>query len=359
MRRALAALAALLLAVGAAKAETRLYTFACDDPPAELLRTAAAVAEGDVTVTLTFGGDCTLGGDSSGAKRFAGVIDANGPEYPLANLRFLFDTDDLTMVNLEGVLSDRALTKADKTYTFLGRAEYAAILSLGGVECVSLANNHALDYGEAGRRDTVGALQAQGVAYCDGETVTVLEKDGVRVGFTASGTRFDETAYLKQTQALDAVGCSAVVHFMHMGAEYADTLTAAQTAAARFLSEHGAALVVGCHPHVAQGLAVYGSTTVAFSLGNCVFGGNADPRDYDACLLRATLHFTDGVWTGEQVTLWPITISGNASSNDYQPRPLAGADAERVLGKIQATTDFTLAPFTDGLGAVQPAVNRR
>jgi len=359
MKRALAALAALLLFTGAAAAETRIYTFACDDPPAELLQTAMAVTEGETEVRLTFGGDCTLGGDGSGARRFAKAIRANGPEYPFANLLTLFANDDLTLVNLEGVLSDRNLPRADKEFTFKGKPSYAAILTLGSVECVSLANNHALDYGAAGKRDTVTALETENVAYCDDTAVTVLEKDGVRVGFTASGLRFDRDAYLRQVEALAAVGCTAIVHVMHMGVEYADALSAAQVSTARFLAEHGAALVVGHHPHVVQGLAVYGNTTVAYSLGNCVFGGNDDPRDYDACLLSATLRFTDGTLESQQVSLWPISVSGSAKSNDYQPVLLSGGDARRVLAKMQETSDFTLSPFTDGQGALQPAVETR
>ncbi len=355
MRRALAlatALTALLWSFAAA-AETDVYTFSADDPPAELLWTVMTVVQGEADVTLTFGGDCTLGGQGAGGRRFAATVEAGGYAYPFANLFGLFASDDLTLVNLEGVLSDRRTGRADKEFTFIGRPEYAGILSLGSVECVTLANNHALDYGAAGKRDTVEALLSQGVSYVDDQTVTVLDKDGVRVGFTASGLRFDADAYLAQVAALKSVGCAAIVHVMHTGREYADTLTAAQQSTARFVAEHGAALVVGHHPHVVQGVGVCGRTPVVYSLGNCVFGGNTDPSDYDACLLSATLRFTDGALTGESLTLWPIGISGNAKSNDYQPRLLTGADAERVIAKMQATSTVTLAPFVEGVGAVQ------
>jgi poly-gamma-glutamate synthesis protein (capsule biosynthesis protein) len=185
------------------------------------------------------------------------------------------------------------------------------------------------------------------------ESVTVLVKDGVRVGFTASGLRFDEDAYLAQVAALESVGCAAIVHVMHTGGEYADTLTAAQRSTARFVAEHGASLVVGHHPHVVQGVGVWGRPPVVYSLGNCVFGGNTDPSDYDACLLSATLSFADGALTGESLALWPISVSGSARSNDYQPRLLTGADAERVIAKMQETSTITLAPFEEAVGAAQ------
>lgn len=357
MTRALAALLALLIAPCAALAETRVFTFPWQSPPAALTATAMAVAEGETVVTLTFGGDCTLGGTPfGGARRFASHMEAKGYAYPFSGLAALLRTDDLSLVNLEGVLSDQSLKRVKKQYNFKGKTDYAAILTEGGVECVTLTNNHTLDYGEAGYRDTTAALDSAGVAYVDDAHGVVLEKNGVRVGFTASGLRFDEKAFLAHAAQLRALGCTAIVHVMHMGEEYADTLTAGQTRAARFVAENGALLVVGHHPHVAQGLAVIGQTTVAYSLGNCVFGGNTAPRDYDAYLLRATLRFTDGVPTQSQATLWPIRISGAKGQNDYRPVLLTGEDAGRVLDKAQATSSFTLAPFVDGQGAMQAPV---
>lgn len=363
MLRRLAApalLAAVLLWNIHAAAETRIYSFPYDQPPAELAYSVMAVVEGQTEVRLTFGGDCTLGGDAGGGeKRFARAIKAKGYAYPFGGLASLFTADDLTLVNLEGVLTDRDLPMADKRFRFKGSTAYTAILTEGGVECVSLANNHTLDYGAAGYRDTVEALQGAGVACVDADYVTVLEKDGVRVGFTGSGFSLDREQYGLQVQALRALGCVALVHVMHLGEEYAGHLTAGQRNTAQYLADNGVALVVGSHPHVAQGLAVVGRTGVLYSLGNCVFGGNADPSDYDACLLSATLRFTDGVAESAQLTLWPIRVSGSKRSNDYRPVLLAGADAARVLQKMQQTSGFPLAPFLEGEGAVQAAIDLR
>ncbi|HNX61145.1 MAG TPA: CapA family protein [Candidatus Limiplasma sp.] len=357
MRRALAVLVAAVLLGAPAIAETKIYTFPYTQPPAALNDTAHTVAEGETDVVLTFAGDCTLGGERAGGKRFAGVMEKNGYAYPFANLQGLFDSDDLTMVNLEGVLSDERSDKVRKKFNFIGKPEFAEILTQGNVECVTLANNHALDYGERGKRDTVSALTAKAIAYCDEQNVTILEKDGVRIGFTASGLQLNRDTYLKQAQALKALGCAAIVHNMHTGEEYADTLTPNQQRTAEFLSDNGAALVVGHHPHVAQGIALYGKTYVAFSLGNCVFGGNSDPDDYDACVLRATLRFRNGTLASETIVLWPIRVSGTRGRNDYQPVLLSGEDAKRVLDKMQKTSAFPLNPMVDGQGAVQPTAN--
>ena len=341
-------------------AAATVYTFPYDEPPKALTDTVMAVVEGETDVRLTFGGDCTLGGEASGsAKRFARFIAAEGYAYPFANLRPLFAADDLTLVNLEGVLSERDLPRVRKQYNFKGATGYTAILTEGSVECVSLANNHALDYGAAGKRDTVAALTAAGLAFVDDTYVTVLEKDGVRVGFTGSGLQLNRDRFLAQAKALRDLGCGALVHVMHTGVEYADAPTAGQIATARFLSENGVALVVGHHPHVAQGLATFGRTLVAYSLGNCVFGGNTDPRDYDAYVLGATLRFTDGIAERLDATAWPIRVSGAKRNNDYQPMLLTGKEAERVFRKILASSGANAAPITMGDGALQAGLDLR
>lgn len=361
MRRWMAALAAcwLLALAGVATAETSLTCFPEDEPPQELLDTAMAVAQGDTVVTLTFGGDCTLGGEGAGARRFAKLIGENGDAYPFANLLPLFSRDDLTLVNLEGVLSDRTLSKVHKKFNFIGATAYTRLLTAGGVECVTLANNHALDYGRAGKRDTEAALTAAGIAWCDGATLAVLDKDGVRIGFTGSSMAMDEARYAAQVATLKELGCTAIVHVMHAGQEYVSQPTGTQRRIAAVAAQAGAALVVGHHPHIVQGLEQLGNTVVAYSLGNCVFGGNTTPSDEDAYLLQATLHFTDGVLVTSQMTLWPIRITSASSGNNYQPVLLAGEDAARVIDRIQRVSGMALAPFVDGQGAVQPEIDWR
>ena len=97
------------------------------------------------TVRVTFLGDCTLGGESRlrGSRYgFVQTVKDNGYGWPFRNLTALTANDDLTVANLEGVLSDRdTLEKEDKEYNFLGRADYTEILKQGSVECVTLANN--------------------------------------------------------------------------------------------------------------------------------------------------------------------------------------------------------------------------
>lgn len=353
-----------LSAPGALAGEAvKIHTFSAQEIPRELLDTAMQVNTREVRISLTFGGDCTLGGTPAtvnGARGFGGVVRRQGMEYPFARLQSLFGTDDCTVVNLEGVLSaSREDPAPGKQFRFIGDPGYGAILSQGSVECVNLANNHTLDFGPRGYRDTLEALDQAGVAYVGEDAVTVVEKDGMRIGLTGSltGLAGDRGRNLEcQMEALRAVGCQWIAHSMHGGVEYAPQPSARQRGAAAYAAGSGAALVVGHHPHVVQGLEMLGNVPVLYSLGNCSFGGNGRPKDMDACLLRVELAFSQGELQSMELALWPISVSGERTFNNFQPVPLSGEEARRVMEKLQKSSAVALAPYQEGKGAVQRLV---
>ena len=140
----------------------------------------------DRQIVVTFLGDCTIGCTESirGASYgFAKTAEREGYGYFFRNVQPLLAGDDLTVANFEGVLKDDAKGKVKKEFNFRGLPEYAQILTMGSVEAVSLENNHANDYGADGKLATQEALEAEGIAYFDSETLYVFEKDGVRIAF--------------------------------------------------------------------------------------------------------------------------------------------------------------------------------
>lgn len=183
------------------------------------------VNEASGNVTITFLGDCTLGSVEKAAKRgFNKVIQSKGYAYPFKNLLTLTSSDDITVANLEGVLTDRNLTKEIKTYNFKGPTAYTKILTLGSVECVGLANNHSYDYGSAGRKDTVAALNKADIAHFNTDSVAIWQqRDGLMIGFVGvwyslTGDRL--TTYRKQIALLKDAGCNAIITVMHAGNEH-------------------------------------------------------------------------------------------------------------------------------------------
>ena len=135
------------------------------------------------SVIVSFTGDmllASLHGQRS-AGNFLDYAAKREPEYFLQHVRHIFEADDLTVVNLENVLTDRNLTPkekaADPAYWFRAPAANAGILTGSGVEAVSLANNHTGDYGTAGYRDTVKAVSAAGLEYGGNDRTFYLEKN--------------------------------------------------------------------------------------------------------------------------------------------------------------------------------------
>jgi len=311
------------------------------------------------TVTFTFLGDCTLGGEEKNRTSrlsFDSRIAAEGPEYPFRYLTALTEGDDWTIANLEGVLTDRELAPAEKKYNFKGPTSHTAVLTQGSVECVNLANNHSHDYGAAGYADTQAALENAGIAAFGEEWLGIWRNaEGLRIGFIGvAGNLSGERAgvFGRRMEALQNLGCAAIIVIMHTGTEYDYTPDGYEKQIVNQAVEHGASLIIGGHPHVVQGVDCVGNVPVVYSLGNCVFGGNTHPRDFDALAVRAELSFEEGVLTGITLRLYPLCIASGSNNNNYSPCLLTGYDAARVLKKMERSTGYQIGEFEPDRGAV-------
>ena len=353
----LSLVAALFLIPAAAHASGSWKTLAPEAPEDYLVLPDDGFT-GDITVT--FLGDCTLGGEEKSRNAALGYfrrVEENGLGFPLREMSRLTLHDDLTVVNLEGVLTDRTLEKVEKEYNFSGPSSYTGILTSAGVECVTVANNHSHDYGAAGYADTKSALESAGICWFGTDAPAVWRNDeGLMIGFAGvsyslSGNRYGE--YVRQVEALKEYGCAAVITVMHAGTEYSyDAPDSYQAQIASRAVENGSCLVVGHHPHVVQGYEILGNVPVVYSLGNCSFGGTTHAKDSDALALQAVLSFRDGTLTEITLHFWPISITSDVRYNNYSPRFLAGADAERVLEKMRKSTGADPGPWTESTGAV-------
>ena len=354
-RRVLIFLAVLCLPAAALAGGT--WRTATEDPTEDEMMVVTSEYTGEVTVT--FLGDCTLGGESPAkypTLSFARRIRDNGVEFPFRELTRLTAEDDLTVANLEGVLTDRKLTKEKKTFNFKGPTSYTEILQAGSVECVTLANNHSHDYGGPGYRDTKAALKAAGICWFGTDAPAIWESgEGLKIGFlgvgySLSGSNYE--AYKKYAKRLRDSGCAAIVTFMHTGTEYSYSPPSDYQKQVTSRSAPYSDLIIGSHPHVPQGYTVLDGVPVVYSLGNCVFGGNTYPKDKDALVVQAVLHFTDGVLTAIDLHFRPISVTSDSHYNNYSPRFLTGKDAERVLEKMHASTGMDPGEWDEAEGAV-------
>jgi poly-gamma-glutamate synthesis protein (capsule biosynthesis protein) len=314
-------------------------------------------------LTVTLAGDCTLGGTESSSKKAGSLVhtvEKEGLAYPFSGLLPLFSQDDLTLVNLEGVLSDSSQGEnTDKEFAFRGPAEYAKMLPLGSVEAVNLSNNHFDDYGKAGRELTLLALDKQGVAYAGNEWLCVYRTDRGKIGLAGirgSLTEDKKKTIVRQIALLKEADCQVIIYSMHSGQEYALKHNGMQKDMAHFLVDAGADVVAGHHPHVAQGMEIYKNRLIFYSLGNCVFGGNQDPRESDALAARITFFLEGGKLTSLQAALYPIRFTGNPKGNSFRPDLLTGKQADGLLKKVQQDTAFSLPAYVENTGALLPII---
>lgn len=308
-----------------------------------LITTGSALA--DTQIVMTFVGDCTVGCEDRLLNKdysFAKVVEREGYGYFLSKVKDFFSEDDLTVANFEGVLKDTHYGAANKTYCFRGLPDYAQILVLGSVEAVNLANNHTGDYGATGRITTLKALKAANVKTFDETSEYIFEKNGIKIAFCGFwGVGFNKRADIAaRIRQLKEEGANAVICALHFGEEYATYHNKVQTQVARMVIDAGADLVVGHHPHIVQGMEVYNSRTIFYSVGNFLFGGNAEVRSNESLVPRVTMTFSDdGTYLGQQVLLYPANESGNTEMNDYQPRLVQGEAADAVFAKLDADSE--------------------
>ena len=293
-----------------------------------------------VSITISAAGDCTLGTDEyfDPSTSLNAYYDSNGPAYFFQNVKSIFEADDLTIVNMEGTLTEET-ARQDKTYAFKGPAEYTQILTDGDVEAANLANNHSHDYGDKSYTDTIAALDAAGITNFGYDRTAVMDVNGVKVGLVGTYELAEgmgcEDEMISNIKAVEDQGAQIVIVSFHWGIERENYPTENQVNLAHSAIDNGADLVLGHHPHVLEGIEVYNGKNIVYSLGNFCFGGNSNPSDKDTMIFQQTFTVQDGELVEDNVTnIIPCSISSDSSYNNYQPTPLEGDEADRVKGRI-------------------------
>lgn len=270
---------------------------------------------------LLFGGDVLLSSHVLGAYEKAGGIHGVVDE----NYRKIIQQSDFFMVNEEFPFSSRGTAAVDKEYTFRIPPEKVALFEEMGIDGVSLANNHSMDFGSDALLDSVETLDQAGILHTGaGENLeeakkpVIYEKNGKRIGIIGATrvapdwtwfagkqqagvlSSYDPKALLQEITEIKKT-CDYVVVFIHWGVEKANLREDYQESLGRQYIDAGADLVVGSHPHVLQGIEFYQGKPIVYSLGNFVFG-SVIPK---TVLLQVTFDGEEPI-----LTLVPGTSSG-------------------------------------------------
>ena len=301
---------------------------------------AARLKKLNTQITVSLVGDCTLGTDEA----FAYDTSLNayqlyrGSDYFLQNVKTIFAEDDLTIINMEGPLTESTERNGEK-FAFKGAPGFVDILSGSSVEAANLANNHSHDYGEQGFEDTKRILSDAGITAFGYDETALITIKGIKIGLVGIYELHDHlerTRQLKDNIAkVKQEGADLIITIFHWGNERETIPDSNQMALGHIAIDYGADLVAGHHPHVLQGIEEYRGKYIVYSLGNFCFGGNSAPDDMDTMIFQQTFTIQSGeVLTDENITLIPCSISSETGFNNYQPTPAEGSEAERILQKI-------------------------
>lgn len=241
-------------------------------------------------VTLVFSGDILL------SSYVLNNYDSNGINGVLSEeLQSEMQNADIAMVNEEFPFSTRGTQAEDKQFTFRVAPDYVKILQEMGIDVVTVANNHALDYGTEALTDTFQTLDDAGIAYVgagnDLERASrpYVTKIGEKTfGFLAASRVIPEVSWnidnkqpgmlctYDSAELCEAIrktkeSCDYVVVYVHWGIERENTPQDYQRQLGKAYIDAGADLVIGAHPHVLQGIEYYNGKPIVYSLGNYIF----------------------------------------------------------------------------------------
>jgi len=283
---------------------------------------------------LLFVGDIMMG------RNVEREMGAQGAAYPTAYIRDFLSSYPFVIANFEATIPRRHVPTPSMTFQFSVATSVIPMLVESGFTHMTLANNHAYDYGKAGYLHTMTTLREQGVVtggspeQVTKDDVLVIDAEGMRVALvpiyavfaTPSMTALAEAFAYAQTVS------DVQVAVIHWGDEYMITNNAKQARVAHQVVDLGADAVIGHHPHVIQNIELYRSVPIFYSLGNFIF---------------------DQYWNSEVKTGLAVSLARKGDMLEYalfpvfsersNPRILEGFERETVLKTLASVSDESLS----------------
>lgn len=248
---------------------------------------------------LIFGGDVMLG------RGVAAAIDRG--TNPLEKITPLLSRADWACVNLECVASEKGAADPGQRYHFRAHPETPNLLRAAGIDAVSLANNHARDFGDKAFADAAQRLRAAGVACADGGLEPVRFEKGWQRFAVFAFNDSPSDALLKAMK--EESEHSKVIAMAHWGTEHSTEPRGEDRDYLGQLIRAGGDLVIGSGPHARQGFDFELGTLVAWSLGNLVFDGPGPNAEWSNGALLEVQFRSDGKIS--RVVQRPVKIRDN------------------------------------------------
>ncbi len=253
---------------------------------------STSTPEKEKSITIILAGDIML---DRGVEYMTEKYGGGNFEFPFLKIADEFQKADVVFGNLEGPISDKG-EKVGSVYSF--RADPRAIdgLNFAGFNILSLANNHAFDYGREALEDTLEKLKTAGINHVgagfneeESYSPVIKEINGTKIGFLAytdlgspywtatassSGIAWlteEKLENIKEDIKLAKEKVDILIVSLHSGEEYAEAPAQFQIEFSKAAIDAGADLAVGHHPHVVQKPEIYNGKYIFYSLGNFIF----------------------------------------------------------------------------------------
>lgn len=257
----------------------------------ELLVESTEIEE-SMKLTISLVGDILMDGS------VRSQINQNGYHYPWEYVRDYFQEDDITIGNLETSITREGTIWPDKQFNFRSDPENLEAMKKAGIDVVSLANNHSLDYGYDGLLDTLNHIDKSGIFRVgagkdrsDAFKETIIEKNGYKIGILGFSRVVPDVGWWATNSRPGLAGAydpqlpgalekvkevkekvDILIVSVHWGTELQTRPRDIDVIAAKKLIDAGADTIMGHHPHVLQGVEIYNGKPILYSLGNFVFG---------------------------------------------------------------------------------------
>lgn len=247
-------------------------------------------------VSLSFAGDISFANDYTPAQNYT-RLGINGAFSE--GIQLTMKEADIFMLNNEFCYTTSTTPIAGKTYTFKADPGLVSRLDEMGVDIVSIANNHAYDFGEQGFIDTMNTLKDAKIPYVGGgvnledagNNIVYFIINGIKIGYIAATQVERDLPILTQPATEDSAGvircfesemvcemiaeaeknCDFVIVYPHWGTELMKEIQEDQQALAHAFIDAGADAVIGGHPHCLQGAEYYQDVPIFYSLSNFSF----------------------------------------------------------------------------------------
>lgn len=300
-----------------------------------------APAQSKQNLILNFGGDLTFANHfQTHVKKHYTYPFAKFPEFAAA---------DISMANLETTFtfSDSA---QPKMFTFKADPAYVNVLKNGGIDIVTIANNHIYDFGQEGLINTMAYLDSAGIDYVGAginkqmaHRPVIKEVKGIRIGFLgyyglkrhsdshpatddSAGTALRKLKLIRRDIRALRDSVNLIVVNFHWGLEKEHVPQEEQIFFAHKTIDYGADLIIGHHPHVLQGIERYKNRYIVYSLGNFIFGGNS--RTYEqTAVFQARVNSRSRTIEGFRIL--PVEV------RYWQPRLMRGKVAEALVDSLK------------------------